>query len=279
LARPQTILYVDAITLDGNLTEWTGAEWAPLDQIYSIDAGGASRLNEDIPEAYYAAKWGPDNRLYVAVRVKDLHHVYTDTYEEYNTRDAVEIYVHTTGSELNNYYYATQASAQQYSVGIKAGDNTAVWTDIGYKKGLPVEANFNAAGKVDGQWLCYEVALTPYEVFSLTGQGLVVSPLSAGQAVGLDVVAIANDNPTDRSLGSCGTKSENMLPAKFQYYNNFGLHRLGSIPSYTGTDLTAMLAAMDSTPGEENWSAPMDLNNDGEISSTDLSILLTRSAQ
>lgn len=43
----------------------------------------------------------------------------------------------------------------------------------------------------------------------------------------------------------------------------------------TSTDLSVILSAMDTVPGDANWDAAADLDGDSEITSTDLSIVLT----
>jgi len=226
-------------TVDGDLSDWVGADWVPLDQNYDLDPSA------DITEAYYAAKWTAD-KVYVAVKVKDTYNHFTNTYDQWDSRDAVEIYLHTTGTGPTN-YNSTQADAQQYTVGITSDNNSAVWATVGGNNSIPTAANFQAAGRkgtgLDAGWLFYEVAMTPFEVFSLSGTGLVTSPLSANDVIGLDVVAIGNDGVSpapgpSNSLGYLGTKSENMMLDKYMYYTRFGLHELAAAPTtynLTGT--------------------------------------------
>jgi hypothetical protein len=42
----------------------------------------------------------------------------------------------------------------------------------------------------------------------------------------------------------------------------------------TSTDLSVIIDAMDSMPGNANWDATADLDGDGEITSTDLSVVI-----
>jgi hypothetical protein len=214
--RPATIPYGDAITVDGNLSDWAGATWTPLDNVYS---GAPS----DQPEAYYSAKWGSGNKIYVAAKVRDTGHFLTDTYTSWSARDALEIYLHTTGAGPAD-YSLTQADAQHYAIGITNSDPGAVWTAIGDGVTIPTAAGFAADGSVDGDWLYYEASMTAFQTFNLSGSGLVVSPLSAGQVVGLDVVTVGN-----AASAFTGMLSENLMTVKYANYNAFGQHALGAV--------------------------------------------------
>jgi hypothetical protein len=227
LNRPAAIAYGDSFTLDGNMTEWSDSDFIPLDQIYDLFVDDSvpyqdkvDMLNWDVPEAYSAAKWGSDGKLHVAVKVYDNSQFFTTTYDDWYTRDAVEIYLHTTGTGPTD-YSVTQADAQQYAVGIKAGTSNQVWTDIGYKTDVPACAGFAAAGKVVGNWIYYEAAITPFQHFSLDCTGLVPSPLSAGMIIGFDVVVTSNDG-----AGYIGQKAENTLTGKSSNYLQLGRHQL-----------------------------------------------------
>jgi hypothetical protein len=279
--RPQTITYGQA-TVDGNLVDWDDAEWIPLDQIYSkpLDVTEET-FNNDIPSAFYAVRWGDNgNKVYVAVMVRDLMHKFSDTNTGWDKRDAVEIYLHTTG-EGPLAYNATQADAQQYVVGFKT-DASAVWSTID-EFDIPVEAGFQAAGSVDGDWLYYEVAMTPFKVFSKMGTGLEISTLSAGQVIGLDVCAVGHNG-----VKYVGMKSENTLPNKYNDYSSLGLHKLvaplrvpgdangdrkvdvgdlGILAANYGRDLQAQ--GVDPSL----WWGLGDFNNDGKIDVGDLGIL------
>lgn len=96
-------------TVDGDLSEWTGAVWAPLDQNYDLTA-------PDVLQAFYAARWSA-NKVYVAVKVEDSAPFFTSTYTAWDARDAAEIFIHTTGTAANNDYSADQAAAQHYMLG------------------------------------------------------------------------------------------------------------------------------------------------------------------
>ncbi len=248
--RPATIPYNNNVVVDGNLSEWSPSEFVPLDQPLDTWTSTVAELESDVPlgGAMYAARWGANNTLYVAVKVLDLDHYFLNDYDNWYTRDAIEVYVHTTGTGPTN-YEATQADAQQYEVGIMASNQSQVWTAMGYGNSaanppvtipgpnnpIPANAGFQAAGSVSGNMIYYELAITPFQAFSLSGTGLVVSPLSAGMVVGLDV-----DDVACGLQGYNGTWAENMLPNKLTNYDSIATHLLvasGTIGSAkTSTD-------------------------------------------
>ncbi|MFA5865153.1 MAG: chitobiase/beta-hexosaminidase C-terminal domain-containing protein [Phycisphaerae bacterium] len=250
------------VTVDGDLADWAGALWAPLDTVYN------STYPFDIDEAWYSAKWSADgSKVYIAVKVFDTDHKFTDTpYPGWNDQDGVELYIHTTGPGPVD-YSLTQADAQQYSVRIKNGNRSQVWSVLRDNVSIPTQAGFDAAGREDGDWLYYEAALTSFKVFSLSGVGMTPSELSANQLIGLDVVVVGHDAST-----YTGSLAENDMVDKYKNYTMFGLHKL---VVYTTVDLAAVLAAMDTKTNELNWNGDVDYDGDGEITSTDLSYVLS----
>ncbi|NLE28312.1 MAG: hypothetical protein GX629_01425 [Phycisphaerae bacterium] len=258
-----------AIVCDGDLTEWTDAEWAVMDQPYDGNA-------IDILEAYYAAKWSADGtKIYVAVKIKDSTHVFTDTYDSWNTRDGVEICLRTNGYS-DDYTFVNSEPAQQYSIGIKNTDRNAVWTAIGAGSAVPSVCEFTAGGKEDGDWLYYEVAMTPFQYMgALLDKSSVSTPVVAGQVINLDVVAAGNNGMYT------GMKSENMLQWKSQEYTKFGLHKLVatlvSIPGDANRDGMVNVGdlgilAANYGGSDKTWEQG-DFNNDGLVNVGDLGIL------
>ena len=230
-AMARALPYSDIVNVNGDLSEWSSAEFTPLDQIYNIDGSAAMWLNADIPEAYYAARWGANGqKLYVAIKVRDTSHYFTDAYTEWNARDAAEIYVHTTGTGPTN-YNDSFVDAQHYVIGIKASEPDKVWTAMGYHDAdIP---GFLAKGAIDGQWLNYEAEITPYDHLEMDLEthvfsNLVPGTLAAGQTIGFDVVVAGCDS----SGAYSGMKSANLMLAKFDDYSKFAQHLL--VPGYTG---------------------------------------------
>ena len=222
LNRPTPIYYSNAVTVDGDLSDWSDATWAPLDQVYD---GTPS----DIAEAYYAARWGAGGqKVYVAAKVRDTAHFFTDTYSSWNGRDAIEVYIHTTGETGD--YGSSQEPAQHYTLGITNSNRSAVWSRIGADLAIPVSADFTSAGRegtgADAGWLFYEAALTPFEYFGgLVSKPNVISTLSAGQIIGLDVAAVGHNGSA-----YTGMKAENTMTGKFMSIASLGLHMLAPAP-------------------------------------------------
>ena len=272
--RPETIAYDDNVAVDGDLSDWSTAQWAPLD----VDYFGTASY---IAESYYAAKWGANgNKIFVAVKVLDNAVHLTDEYVNYDARDAVEIYVHTTSIGPVAYATNNSISAQQYTIGIKS-DQMGVWTALADGKSA-AGTNLLAAGKVvveDGKtWLIYETAITPFDFFG----GLldpvkpnVISTLSANDVIGLDVVVAGHNGSA-----FTGMKSENDLGGKFGDFTTFGLHKLVTVTLIPGDangdgmvnvgDLGILAANYGGS--DKTW-AQGDFNGDGVVNVGDLGIL------
>jgi hypothetical protein len=174
--------------VDGDLSDWTGVTWNAFDKTYDSTPS-------DIAEGGWAAKWTAD-KIYMAVKVRDTAHHFTDTYDDWNTRDGIELYTHTTGTTGG--YSDTQEIAQEWAVGMKTTADGALWKTVGYPTVYgaytPTDTELKAAGKIDGQWLYYEAAITPYEYFGgRAGKTSVVSSLHEGQVIGLDCTAVGNN--------------------------------------------------------------------------------------
>jgi hypothetical protein len=271
--RPALIPYGKA-TVDGNLSDWSDASWAALDLNYY-----AEYTVSDVTSAYYAARWQA-NKVYVAVKVYDTAHYFTNSYTDWNVRDAIELYLHTDNP--NDVTYVDAVTAQQYAVGIKNSNHSAVWTAIG-GGGVAVPfsgSNSNgmilAAGSVDGNWLYYEVELTPFTYLGFLETGglstSIVTDLKAGNVIGLDVNVIGHD-----ATNYTGVKVENMMAERFHNWQSFGLHKLECMPGDANSDGAVdvgdlgILAANYGGTGK-TW-AEGDFNNDGVVDVGDLGIL------
>jgi hypothetical protein len=270
--RPTMIPQGSAV-VDGDLADWAGASWAPIDQNYNGTA-------DDVIEAYYAAKWQA-NKVYVAVKVRDIAHKLTDTYTAWNSRDAIEVYLHTDNSGSASYTNAT--TAQQYIVGITNSNPNQVWTALGgggvatALQGSNFSGIGSAAGRVSGYWMYYELELTPFQYLGFLETGnlatTVNSNLKTGDIIGLDVNVMAHDGSD-----FTGIKSENLLGNKHIDWTQFGLHRLASlIPGDANGDSMVdvgdlgILAANYGGSGK-TWSQG-DFNGDNMVDVGDLGIL------
>jgi hypothetical protein len=212
-SRPSAIAKNDSIAVDGNLAEWRECDFIPLDKNY--DGAGAP----DVMQASYAAKWSLTGKIYVAVKVLDTAHVFTENYGVWDSRDAIELYLHTQGTIGG--YSGKLEIAQQYAVGIKLGTTDQVWSSLADTKSVPESANFAAAGKVVGDWIYYECQLTAFDYFGgYLGKSSVASTLSENDVIGLDICVVGNNGSYS------GMKAENTQIHKSNDYTQFGLHRL-----------------------------------------------------
>jgi hypothetical protein len=273
--RPETIPHTPTpILVDGDLSDWADATWAPLDEFYD-------GYTSDIQSAFYAAKWGSDGKIYVAVKVQE-HSAsslsFTDNFVSSEGADQVEIYLHTTS--LTGYTYdvmMSQESAQQYYIGIKASDHSQVWTGMIMGKAIPENTGFQAAGSVDANGLIiYEASMVAYDYFGgRLGLPSILSPLAANDVIGLDVVVTGYDS------GYTGMRSENLMWAKYKYWTNLGLHKLEAglalIPGDANGDGMVNVGdlgilAANYGGSDKTWEQG-DFNNDGLVNVGDLGIL------
>ena len=264
--RPETISGGSA-KVDGDLSDWSGAAWVPLNVNY--DGAGAS----DVTEAYYAAKW-QSNKVYVAVKVNDTAHYFTTNYSSWNGRDAVEVYIHTDNTGDANYNTSGWTSAQQYTAGIMKGTTDSVWACLASTDQMPADAGFKAAGKVDGNWIYYEFAMTPFTYFGgYIGETSSVSNLFGDEVIGLDVCVVSSNAGT-----YTGMRAENDMKSKFGNWYTMGLHKLVCISGDANLDGAVdvgdlgILAANYGKTSGATWSQG-DFNGDGAVDVGDLGIL------
>jgi hypothetical protein len=270
-SRPITIPQMGAtVTIDGQLLDWADAQWAPLDQPYDGDAS-------DIANAFYAAKWGSDGKVYVVVKVQETSaatYSFTDSYVGWNTADQVEIYLHTTGTVAGD--ILLQQAAQQYIVGITSTSHSQVWKSMIAGTAVPENADFQAAGSanVNGT-IVYEVAMNAFEYFGgLANQPNILSPLAVGDVISLDVVVTGRN-----ATAYTGMKAENMVGKKYESWANLGVHKLGkAVIAGDANDDGAVdvgdLGILAANYGQSNrtW-AQGDFNGDGAVDVGDLGIL------
>lgn len=190
--------------IDGDLSDWDDSEWTAINSSYYPP------YCPDVTIGYYSAKWdSAANKVYIAVKVDDTAHTFTDTYTDWNKRDAVELYLHTFGTNPNGStdYSADQAAAQQYSIGFKT-DAASLWSAVGYKNNIPADAGFVCAGKIDGDWLYYEAAMTPFAHYGgLSGQPSTTYTLKPGDIIGVDVIVASADGSTFQGMIGQNSKS------------------------------------------------------------------------
>ncbi|MHB9036997.1 MAG: hypothetical protein ACYC64_10030 [Armatimonadota bacterium] len=202
------IKYSDEVTVDGDLGDWADANWKPFDRVYD---GSPSDIADG---SMWAAKWGAGGtRVYTAVKVKDTAHSFKDAYTNWNARDAVELYLNTTGTDAGPYgandYPQYQEQAQEWALGIKDSNRNAMWATCGYPPAYgdypPSADELVGAGREDGEWLYYEAALMPFEYFGgRRGNPSIVSPLHENDVIRHDVTAVGHDGSGYTGMKSSG---------------------------------------------------------------------------
>jgi hypothetical protein len=282
--RPEWISYGSA-TVDGNLSDWSNATWVTLDKINLNDSytQDDAEFEEDVPEAYYAARWS-NGKIYIAVKVHDLSHYFVNSYSLWNDHDGIEVFLHTDAND-NTDYHSKSTSAQQYEIGITNSNHSAVWAYVGSNGAYNLKTSSyeiaETAGVVGGtnnEWLYYELALTPYTYFGLLETNDLsttkVTNLFANEVIGLDVEVIANSGGA-----YMGKKSENTLQPKYNNWTNFGKHKLAApTPGDANGDGKVdvgdlgILAANYGLSSGATWNKG-DFNNDGKVDVGDLGIL------
>jgi hypothetical protein len=267
---PATI-YNGTATVNGNLSEWSNATWTPMTVDYNS-------VPTDITSASYAVRWSAE-KVYMAVKVQDASHYLSDDYWGWNTQDGLELYIHTNG--VGDASYPNCEIAQQYSMGLQSGGQS-VWTIFGnnsmYPSNMmtvPGNLSFEAAGSVSGEWLYYEIAMTPFEFCgAVSGKDNVISSLQAGDIIGIDVIVTsANSNGT-----YTGMKCENNKTAKAANWNQFGVHKLATGIAgdfnndyvVNATDIDLLSAAIKTT----NPDLKFDLTGEGSVNSADMDMLI-----
>jgi len=277
--RPEVIARDDTIIVDGDLSDWSAADFIPLDTPY--DGDGAS----DVINAYYAAKWSSTGKIYVAVKVTDFSQHLVDECEGWDKSDTVEIYLHTQGTTDQ---YVTSSdwdhnweSAQQYITGLRT-DGSSVWTTLAANtSAAPAVAGITAAGARSGATYIYEYELTPYDSFGgWFGGPSIVSTLSENDVIGLDICVSSTDSAGD----FLGMISENDLPDKYEYVSSIGIHRLGPEVTYIPGDAdfdnkvdVVDLGILATNYGMTSWAtwSKGDFNGDSKVDVVDLGILAT----
>ncbi|MFA5866096.1 MAG: chitobiase/beta-hexosaminidase C-terminal domain-containing protein [Phycisphaerae bacterium] len=271
LNRPIDITRADgSVTVDGNLSEWQDDEFVPLDTPFY----GTSQLDN----ASYAVRWdGTTDQFYVAVKVKDTHPIFEDSYVDWDKQDGIEVYLHTTGGEPYNYYSDPnqfQSTAQQYVLGLKAtrtGTDTTqhVWvTHAGVMAVDREKVGFQAAGVKADDWLFYEVKMTAYEYLNLTGDNSTISPLNINDIVGVDVTVCDKWGTGENDFGMM---AENNVVNKYTDWRKIGLHKLAGPMFYTLTGTVALqgwTASLAGIPVVVQLQDQADMSISGSVTKT-----------
>ena len=202
LPPPKSMLY-GAKTIDGDLSDWAGADWLTLGA-GNPDGGATWGAATDLTNAKYSCTWD-ESGFYVAVQLTDTVPTYESLNNGYfptwwNSTDQIEVYVDSANTNYAYYSYGGSsgfsfADAQQYIISPDpCGLVGSTWAILGWMN----TATLARAGVItpimalatEGYTLTYEVHCPAQQP---AGTAL---PLSLGMTVGLDVTAMSNDGTT-----------------------------------------------------------------------------------
>ena len=223
-----------SVTVDGNLSEWAGAEWMSLDQVYWGDPCDIPATPEG---AMFALKWSESqDKVYAAVIVEDGDHVFENNPMNWNTSDRIEIYMQGDPNGGTGYGggdpdgIAPYDKAQQYAVGAGLAPFHFAWGRWGtgaYVSGTGVtDAQFEYAVSVGSTTVMYEVGAKAFVWYGgRSGVPTVVREIVAGDEVGFDVIvdtrhgSLPLEDPDYSS--DFGMRSENMMTRKWDDAGQF----------------------------------------------------------
>ncbi|MCD4831342.1 MAG: hypothetical protein K8R02_05965 [Anaerohalosphaeraceae bacterium] len=234
-----------SVTVDANLIEWAGAEWAYLDQVYY---GGSVFDINNTDGAKFALRWDA-NSVYAAVMVTDTSHV-LEAPLAWNSSDRIEVYCQGEPN-VGHIYTPYFDKAQQYMVGTNTDSMTGPlgpWAIFGDGLGIETAAGFEFAVLVDGADIIYEIGAKQFVNYADHGPGgtTVEAVLEGGKVIGFDIVASSKTQ-----WGAFGMLSENMMTGKstdarkFQQYTleyENGCGRWGHLPADIDEDCDVDLA-------------------------------------
>lgn len=211
------ILY-SPVAVDGNLTEWSGSTWIPMNVVYEKRTGLSNAQVLTAAEAYYSVKIDTaSNLLYIAAKAKDTTPVRTNTFVNWNSEDHFEFFAAHPAANGSEIYYGAwndmweQRNAQHYSVGLNTAGN-ATWAtmqdDTVADAKLP--AAFMTAGSFDGTWQYVEAVIPLFQEYGgyvgTTNPGAL---LGEGDLVGFDVLYVtANSSYPDKFEGRVANNAE-----------------------------------------------------------------------
>ena len=227
---PLPIMAHGSVTVDGDLTEWAGADWQDVDKFYYMHP-------QDINSGQMAVKWNSTTgKLYMAVVIEDMNHWFVDGYTNWSfgVSDRLEIFCKGDTNDANEIAGFEGSYGSHYSVRGQfyvVGPNSTgspdtwgggLWNAWGINQNhipsgsCPTEifepaTGFESAVAVSGDNIIYEIGVTPYDIFKDRHTGIigttVQTPLYAGKIVALDMVADTRWGPDPNAQeGHFGSK-------------------------------------------------------------------------
>lgn len=181
-----------AVTVDGDLSEWTGSStWLVLGNS-SPEGGFSLGAATDMSNAKYAVRWD-DGGFYFAATMTDTVQVFAPSNVAWNNPDRIEAYADFTNSDFGGYAYAGTtgpfSDAQETVVG-QADGLGGLWLSNGWPGPGPLHGPPIAACQIVGSTYNYELyvpAINP-----LTNPIV----LALGMTVGADLAAVSWDGAT-----------------------------------------------------------------------------------
>jgi hypothetical protein len=179
---------------------------------------------------------------------------------------------------------------------MKTAADGSVWSTCGYPPLFgdfePNPSQFVAAGSIDGDWLYYEAAMTPFEYFGGRMDPVaadVVSPLWAGMTIGVDCTAVGNDQFISSSYGipgysgmKCSALDQSVIGGWSANWSRFAQHELLPIANPVPGDANrnGVVDDYDASILGSNWQvqadatwAMGDFNGDQKVNDLDAALM------
>ena len=255
-------------TIDGDLSDWAGANWISMEQVYHGDPF-------DMSGARWAARWESD-MIYLAATVVDTDHVFNTAHAGWDAQDALEVYLDPANRNVDRYDLAGFVDSQEWvlsSTGVDDGE----WICLAL---YPLAEDQTAVPEfeisVDGNNINYEIAMRPYDSFDQNDPAASsILALSAGMVVGLDVVI------DSKWSDGFGMLCENQMTSKWSNALQFQDYVLVSESGVLDGDLNGdgSVNSNDLDVVRANWgqavsgAANGDPSGDGFVGSDDLDII------
>ncbi len=206
------ILHDPNIVVDGDLSDWAGSQWSQLDQIYEGDPN-------DIEQAQFSLRWSENNnKIYAAVVVTDLDHVFLDTYIAWNASDRLEVYCQGDASGGSGWYNIYDKAQHYY---IAPNTTSSSWARWALGQLINPSVGLEYAVNIIGNEIHYELAVTPFNHYAGLSTGLTeVTDLDFGKIIRFDLVALS------RFSGGYGMLSENLNLGKYNNASQFARYVL-----------------------------------------------------
>jgi len=244
---PVPLIPHGTVVLDGDLSDWPATvQWTSLDKVYDGHP-------TDVTAASFALLWSDDsNKVYVAVKINDTSHVFSDEYGSWNASDRVEIYCQGTGKGGADFRYVYDIAQQYYIAPDGTGGSWATWangdavTDVALEKAVTIQGNE----------LIYEIAVPAFDSYgSYKGEETFATDLAQGTKIGFDVTVLTRSQD-----GGYGMLAQNLMTGKSNDASAFAryvlakaVHPIASMPSMTDLDRNSRVDFSDLTILGDCW--------------------------